>query len=320
MIGVPAEPVVASVGIDRAEDAARCGQRQFVLEVVAGEGCVVDLDVDLHLVLEAVALQEGEARLRVVVVLMLRGLLRLGLEQDRAAEADVVLVLDDLVQEPAELIELSREVGVEEGLVAFAAAPEDIVLASEAVGDIHAVLHLGGRTGVDLGVRVGGGTGHVPRVAEQAGRAPQQTDTGALHMGGHVVGEFVQVGGLLGKRRAGGSDIVVVEAEVRDAELLEELEGGCHLGAGRFHRLEVGGEPRAVERAVAEDIVARPVERVPVAHRHAQVLGHRLLADHTISVVPTERKRVVGFRALEADGLGHRGEKVGHGSPWVHAR
>ena len=67
---------------------------------------MVDLDVDLHLVLEAVALQEGETRLRVVVVLMLRGLLRLGLEQDRAAEADVVLVLDDLVQEPAELVEL----------------------------------------------------------------------------------------------------------------------------------------------------------------------------------------------------------------------
>ena len=28
-------------------------------------------------------------------------------------------------------------------------APEDIVLASEAVGDIHAVLHLGGREGYE---------------------------------------------------------------------------------------------------------------------------------------------------------------------------
>ena len=121
---------------------------------------------------------------------------------------------------------------------------------------------------------------------------PHSRPTPVRSMGGHLVGEFVQVGGLLGKRRAGGSDIVVVEAEVRDAELLEELEGGCHLGAGRFHRLEVGGEPRAVERAVAEDVVAGPVERVPVAHRHAQVLGHRLFADHAISVVPTERERL----------------------------
>ena len=84
-----------------------------MLEVVPGQGGVVDLNVDLHLVLKAVALKEGEAGLRVVVVLVLGGLLRLGFEQDRPRKANLVLVLDDLVQEPAELVELC-EVGVEE--------------------------------------------------------------------------------------------------------------------------------------------------------------------------------------------------------------
>ena len=57
-VEVPAEPVVAGVGVDRAEDAGVDRGRHLVVEVVARQRGVVDLDVDLDLVLEAVALRK----------------------------------------------------------------------------------------------------------------------------------------------------------------------------------------------------------------------------------------------------------------------
>ncbi len=50
------EQIVAAVDVDRAEDAERRGQRDLVLEGVAGEDRVVLLDIDLHILLEAVGL------------------------------------------------------------------------------------------------------------------------------------------------------------------------------------------------------------------------------------------------------------------------
>ena len=74
------------------------GQRQLVLEGVAGEDGVVLLDVDLDLLLQVERLEHAVDRADVVVVLVLGRLLRLRLDQDRALEADLVLVLDDQVR------------------------------------------------------------------------------------------------------------------------------------------------------------------------------------------------------------------------------
>ena len=108
LVGVPAQHLVAAVHVDGAEDAQRLRQRDLVLEAVAGEQRVVLLDVDLDLLLQAVRLEEAEHRGDVVVVLVLGGLGRLGLDQDGALEADLVLVLDDELQEAPELRQLAR--------------------------------------------------------------------------------------------------------------------------------------------------------------------------------------------------------------------
>ena len=55
LVGVPAGLIVVAVDVDRAEDAERGGERELVLEGVAGEDGVVLLDVDLDLLLEAEA-------------------------------------------------------------------------------------------------------------------------------------------------------------------------------------------------------------------------------------------------------------------------
>ena len=93
----------------------------------------------------------------VVVVLVLGGLHRLGLDEQRALEADLVLVLDDEVQEPGELRALAPEVRVEQRVVALAAAPQHVVRAAQPLGDLEHVLDLGGRVREDLGIGVRGG-------------------------------------------------------------------------------------------------------------------------------------------------------------------
>jgi hypothetical protein len=56
---------------------------------------------------QVVALEEAVDGGAVVVVLVLGRLLRLGLDQQRALEADLVLVLDDQRQEAGELVGLA---------------------------------------------------------------------------------------------------------------------------------------------------------------------------------------------------------------------
>ena len=108
LVGVPAVARIAAIDVDGAEDAVGARRGDLVLEVQSRERRVIDLDVDLDLLRQPIALQEGEHGGDVVIVLVLGGLERLGLDEDRALEADAVLVLHDHGEEPAVLIELPR--------------------------------------------------------------------------------------------------------------------------------------------------------------------------------------------------------------------
>ena len=179
----------------------------------------------------------------------------------------LVLVLDDEVQEPGELVALAPEVRVEQRVVALAAAPQDVVLAAEALRDLEHVLDLRRGVGEHLGVGVGRGAALVARVGEQVGRAPQQLGAGPLLVAERVVGQRVEVGPELREARALGRDVAVVEAVVAATpSLLEELERDGHLRRGRRpsgRRPPL--EPRPVQRPDAEHVHAGPGERVPEA-------------------------------------------------------
>ena len=155
-------PRLASIA---AEDPVRDRVGDLVVEAVPGQRRVVRLDVDPVLALEAVADEEAVDGRDVVVVLVLGRLHRLRLDEQLPVEPDLVLVLGDEVQEPGELVALALEVGVEQGVVALAAAPQHVVLAAEALGDLEHVLDLGRGVGEDLGIGVGRGAGLVARVA-----------------------------------------------------------------------------------------------------------------------------------------------------------
>ena len=123
---------------------------------------------------QVVPLQERVNGGDVVVVLVLRRLERLRFEEDRAVESDALLVLDDERQEAGQLIELTPHVGVEQCLVAFASAPQHVVVATQPMCGFEAVGHLAGGEGEDLRIRVGGRARLIARIGEQVGGAPQQ--------------------------------------------------------------------------------------------------------------------------------------------------
>src|SRR3546814_10032104 len=97
---------------DRPENAEGGGGGDLMLEGMARQRRMIGLDIDAHLVLEPVALEEAIDGGGVEIILMFGRLVRLGLDQDRAGKADPVLVLDHKVQEALEIVELAlQEIG-----------------------------------------------------------------------------------------------------------------------------------------------------------------------------------------------------------------
>jgi membrane protein len=78
-------------------------KRELVFERMAGKDRVALFDIHLHLVLQPEILEEAVNRRHIVIILVLGRFLRLRLDQDRALEADLVLVFDHHVagQRPA---------------------------------------------------------------------------------------------------------------------------------------------------------------------------------------------------------------------------
>ena len=97
------------------------------MEAVTRERGVIDFEVQPELVFESVAVEKGAHRRRIVIVLMLGRLVRLRLQEQGPLEADAMLVFDDEMQEARELRLLAAEFGEEQGVVALAPAPEDVI-------------------------------------------------------------------------------------------------------------------------------------------------------------------------------------------------
>ncbi len=96
-------------------------------EAVARQSGVVRLDVELEVLVEAVVAEEAYDRGRVVVILVLGGLHRLGLDQESPLESVLPPVILRLLQEHRHVVELPFHVGVPQTRVPLPAAPENVV-------------------------------------------------------------------------------------------------------------------------------------------------------------------------------------------------
>ena len=223
---------------------------------------MVRLDVELHVFLEPVLADEVETSRRVEIVLMLRRLLRLGLEQELPLESDRLGEIDRQMHEPGQVIQFAFHIGVVEIGIPFTASPENIIGTPQLMGDFDRLFDLGGRVGEDVGIGARGGPMHVPRMREQIGRPPQQLDSGAF-LGGLQMGhDRVEVAIGRHERRPVRRDVPVVKAVKRRAELRHELEGRVHAPLGvldRFAAVVPGPQKRR-----------RPNGSAPVARKVCQ--------------------------------------------------
>lgn len=203
-----------------------------MLEGVAGKDRVALLDIELHLVFKAVLLEEAIDGRDVIIILMLGRLLRLRLDQDRALVADLVLVFDDEVEEAAELVELAADIGVEQCLVTFAAAPQHVVFAAELLRGIDAGLHRRGCKSEDVGIRIGRSARHIAAVGEEVRRAPEQLGAGCCLLLGEIIDDLVEVFSVLGESLAFRTHVGVMEVET---PMLQSVYGGASAEPFKTH-------------------------------------------------------------------------------------
>ena len=271
---------------------------------------MIGFEVELEVRQELVSPEEVQACGGVGIILVLGRLLGFGLDIERAAEADLLLVIDGHVKEPAEVVEFALHVGVEQGRIAFAAAPERVARSVQLERDLHRLFDLGTGIGEDVEIGAGGRAVHEAGVAEEVGGSPQQLDARPSLFVLEDLDDLIEVLVAFLEVVAFGGDIAVVKRVERGTELFKQLEGDFGSALGVFDRV-AAIVPRTQRRADAEGVGERVTKRVPVDDGEAEVLLHRFPIDDLVGVVMLEVQRVARLGATVLD-LGHVGEKLGH--------
>ena len=246
-------------------------------------------------------MQHPVDRADVEVVLVLGRLLRLRLDQDRALEADLLLVLDHHGEETAELRELALHVGVEQRLVALAPAPEHVVGALQLVRDVEDVLHLRRGVGEDVGVGIGGGARHEAAVGEEVGRAP----AGASPSTSRIF--FAKTSAIARTLRFDSARLAPSGAMSRSWKVKKGTPRSSNISkatsAFSFAFSIVSPNQGRGKVGPPKRIGAGPGKAVPVADGEAEVILHPLAEHFAVRVVVAEGEGITAFRPFVTDGL-----------------
>ncbi len=96
---------------------------------MSGKGAMVGLYIQLEIIHEAIALQKRMTAGRVKIILVFGRFLWLWLDIKLTREFNLLFVFHRHVQESAQMVQLAAHIGVEQGLIPFASAPENIAFA-----------------------------------------------------------------------------------------------------------------------------------------------------------------------------------------------
>ena len=302
LVGVPAEELIAGVGVDRSQRTRGTGNFELMLHRVTGERGVVGLDVELEVRQQAVLAQEVKTGGGVGIILMLGRLLGLGLDVELSLEADLLFVLHCHAQKRREMLLLALHFGVEQGLVPFAATPEGIALATKFVRHLHRLLHLRAGMGKHLGVAGSRGAMRVARMRKQVGCSPQQLDAGALLFFLEHLGDGIEVAVRFGKVATFRRNVAVVPAVIRCAKFFDELKGHAHALLGILETLGAV-IPRTLHRRSTKGVAAIATEGVPIHDGETQMLAHRATFDDLFRIVVLEGQRILRGRSFVCDAL-----------------
>jgi hypothetical protein len=242
--------------------------------------------------LQIILPQKIQARRRIRIVLVLRRLLRLGLNVKLPLEADLLLVVHRQMQKLRQVLLLPFQVRVQQRHVPFASAPERVAFPAQFQRHFQRLLHLRPRKRKHVRVAARARPVHKARVREQIRRAPQQLHPRPLLLRLQHLHHRVQVLVRLGQRPPFRRNVPVVKTIIRRAQLRDELKGHPRPVLRVAHRVRAV-VPRPLHRPRPEWIAPVGPERVPVRHRKTQVLPHRLARHDFVGVVVFERQRVL---------------------------
>ncbi len=195
------------------------------------------------------------------------------------------------------MIEFAFHVGVVQILVAFAAAPEHIVLATKSMRDFQRLFDLSTGIGKHIGVATGCRAVHESRIAEHVGRAPQQLDTAPLLFLFQDIGDRVQVAVRFRQRAAFGRDVAIMKRVVGCLQFLKQLKGCTGAILSIFDRL-AAVIPRTHRGSHAERIRTGAAEGVPVDDGESKMILHRFAFHRLVRVVPAKCERIVAIGAF----------------------
>ena len=198
---------------------------------------MVNLDIDLEVLVKTIGTQEADNGLGILVILVLGGLHRLGLNQEGALKALGTGIVTRCREHLGQVVLLALHLGIKQALVALTATPEDVTGTAQLDGGINGVLDLDGGTCHNIEIGIGGGTVHVTLVAKHVGSAPQQLDTRCLHLLQGIVGNSLHAGFILLDGIGLLNEVHIVEAEILDAQLLHDFKTGIHLVLGTLNRV-----------------------------------------------------------------------------------
>mmetsp|Transcript_1161 Transcript_1161/g.2911 ORF Transcript_1161/g.2911 Transcript_1161/m.2911 type:complete len:431 (-) Transcript_1161:190-1482(-) len=263
LIGVPAKVRLPCIAVDRPEHPAGRSHAEVVLVVVARQGGVVGLNVELELLLEPIAVQEPNDGLSIVVILVRHRLAWLGLDTELCVETDFLLVVHSHPEECCHVVHLISNLGVERRHEALTSTPENVVGGTQFLANIQHFLRLSAAIREGIKVRSCGSTILVPVVREKVLRAPQEFDAGLLLFPQQFVRHDIQVLLKFLQRVPLRRHVQVVEAVVVHAQLLEKLEGDVNALQVGLQRATPIPRPQVSFR-VAEGICAHlPIEGMP---------------------------------------------------------
>src|SRR2546428_4205962 len=136
---------------------------------------------------------------------------RFGLDIKLSFKTDLFAVFDRHVHKDGQMLYLTFEVCVEQRGITFAAAPENVAFAVQAMRDLERLLHLRSGEREHIGIRTGRSAVSIARMYEKLGSAPEKFDPGTLLFFFQHFDNCIQVPIALAQILSLGRDIAIVK-------------------------------------------------------------------------------------------------------------
>ena len=137
---------------------------------MSSQSGVIHLNIQGEIFVQTIVTQESNDRLGIHIILMLSGFHWFRLYEECAFKTLFTTVIASHRQHHGEVFLFALHVGIQQGHIAFATSPKDIVLTAQRDTCVNSVLDLCGRKSGNMEIRIRGSTVHVALMSEYVSR------------------------------------------------------------------------------------------------------------------------------------------------------